>query len=45
MAERYTIGEFPDSIEEAGLFDEDSSVTVFEEVPAEDQTPDYEPPD
>jgi hypothetical protein len=43
--ERYTIGEFPDSIEEAGLFDEESSVIVFEEVPAEDQTPDYEPPD
>jgi len=45
MAERYTIGEFPDSIEQAGLFDEESSVTVFEEVPAEDQTPDYEPPE
>ena len=45
MGERYTIGEFPESFEEAGLFDEDSSVIVFEEVPAEDQTPDYEPPD
>jgi hypothetical protein len=43
--ERYTIGEFPDSIEEAGLYDEESSVTVFEQVPEEDQTPDYEPPD
>jgi hypothetical protein len=43
--ERYTPGNFPTSIEEAGLFDVDSSVTVFDEVPAEDDTPDYPPPD
>jgi hypothetical protein len=43
--ERYTLGEFPDSIEEAGLFDNESSVTVYDEVPPEDQTPDYPPPE
>ncbi len=42
--ERYTIGNLPTSLEEAGLFDVESSVTVFDEVPAEDQTPDYPPP-
>jgi hypothetical protein len=44
-AQRYTLGSFPDSIEEAGLFDEANSVTIFPEVPAEDDTPDYEPPE
>jgi hypothetical protein len=43
--ERYTLGEFPESIEEAGLFDEASSVTIYEELPPEDQTPDYPPPE
>jgi hypothetical protein len=43
-AERYTLGHFPDTVEEAGLFDNDSSVTIFDQVPAEDQTPDYPPP-
>jgi Periplasmic binding protein len=42
--ERYTIGEFPDSPEEAGLFDDGSSVTVYDHLPASDQTPDYPPP-
>lgn len=42
--ERYTIGNLPESAEEAGLFDVESSVTVFDEVPEEDTTPDYEPP-
>jgi ABC-type branched-subunit amino acid transport system substrate-binding protein len=42
--ERYTLGEFPESFEEAGLFDNDSSVTIFDQVPAEDDTPDYPPP-
>jgi hypothetical protein len=42
---RYTLGGFPDSLEEAGLFDVESSVTIFDEVPAEDQTPDYPPPE
>jgi hypothetical protein len=44
-AERYTIGNVPASLEEAGLFDVDASVTVFDEVPEEDQTADYPPPD
>jgi hypothetical protein len=43
--ERYAPGEFPDSIEEAGLFDEESSVTIFEQVPPEDDTPDYPLPE
>ncbi len=42
--ERYTLGEFPESLEEAGLFDVESSITVFDEVPEEDTTPDYPPP-
>ena len=39
--QRYTLGNFPDSVEEAGLFDNASSVTIFDQVPAEDDTPDY----
>ena len=42
--QRYTIGNLPTSIEEAGLFDVDASVTVYDEVPDEDTTPDYPPP-
>jgi len=42
--ERYTIGNLPGSPEEAGLFDLGSSVTVYDEVPEEDQVPDYPPP-
>ncbi|HEX6236013.1 MAG TPA: ABC transporter substrate-binding protein [Acidimicrobiales bacterium] len=42
--ERYTLGNFPGSLEESGLFDVESSVTVFEEVPPEDQAPDYPSP-
>jgi hypothetical protein len=42
--ERYTLGNMPTSLEEAGLFDVESSVTVFDEVPEEDTTPDYPPP-
>jgi hypothetical protein len=42
--QRYTLGEFPDSVEEAGLFDNESSVTVFDQVPPEDEPPDYPPP-
>ena len=41
---RYTLGHFPDTFEEAGLFDNASSVTVFDQVPPEDQTPNYPPP-
>jgi hypothetical protein len=43
--QRYRLGELPDTIEEAGLFDNASSVTIFDEVPAEDDTPDYPPPE
>jgi hypothetical protein len=43
--QRYTIGNLPTSVEEAGLFDVENSVTVYDEVPEEDTTPDYEPPD
>ena len=42
--ERYTIGNMPTSVEEAGLFDVESSVTIFDEVPEEDVPPDYPPP-
>jgi hypothetical protein len=43
--QRYTLGEFPDSVEEAGLFDVESSVTIFDQVPPEDDTPDYPLPE
>ncbi len=43
--QRYKLGDFPDSIEEAGLFDEGASVTIYEELPADDQPPDYPRPD
>ena len=43
-AKRYTLGNMPESAEEAGLFDVDRSVTIFEEVPEEDLTPAYDPP-
>ncbi|HEY8546280.1 MAG TPA: hypothetical protein VIL36_14570, partial [Acidimicrobiales bacterium] len=42
--ERYTIGHFPKSPEEAGLFDEDSSLTIVDELPPE-AVFDYPPPD
>lgn len=44
MGERYTLGNLPTSFEEAGLFDDANSVTVYDQVPEEDQTPDYPPP-
>lgn len=43
--ERYTLGDLPDSLEEAGLFDEESSVTIYDELPEADTPPDYPPPD
>jgi hypothetical protein len=43
--ERYTLGNLPASVEEAGLFDEDASVTVYDELPEEDRPPEYPPPD
>jgi hypothetical protein len=42
--QRYTIGNMPTSIEETGLFDVESSVTVYDEVPEGDRAPDYPPP-
>lgn len=45
MGKRYTLGNLPTSFEEAGLFDVDNSVTVFDQVPEDDTTPDYPPPD
>jgi hypothetical protein len=43
--ERYTIGNLPDSLEEAGLFDDAASVTIYDELPEEDTPPDYPAPD
>jgi hypothetical protein len=45
MGKRYTIGNLPSSFDEAGLFDVGNSVTVYDQVPEEDTTPDYPPPD
>jgi hypothetical protein len=42
--QRYSLGEFPDSFEEAGLFDNESSVTIYDQVPPEDDPPDYPRP-
>jgi hypothetical protein len=42
--QRYTVGHFPKTAEEAGLYDNGKSVTVFDEVPSGDQVPDYPPP-
>jgi hypothetical protein len=43
--QRYTLDNLPTSVEDAGLFDVQNSVTVYDEVPEGDTTPDYEPPD
>jgi hypothetical protein len=42
--ERFTAEERPDP-DEIGLFDAASSVTVYDELPEEDQVPDYPPPE
>lgn len=42
--ERYTLTNFPTTIEDAGLFEEDSSVTIYQELPSEDEPPDYPTP-
>jgi hypothetical protein len=42
--ERYPLGSFPDSAEAAGLFDVESSVTVYDQLPESDQPPDYPSP-
>ena len=42
---RYELGELPDSIEDARLFDDDVSETIFEQQPAEDVAPTYPEPD
>jgi hypothetical protein len=43
--ERYTLGNLPTSFEDAGLFDDDSSVTVYDRLPEEDVPPEYPPPE
>jgi hypothetical protein len=43
--ERYTLGHFPDSQEEAGLFDVDQSELIYDHLPDEDVPPDYPAPD
>jgi hypothetical protein len=43
--QRYTLGHLPTSADEAGLFDEGASVTVYDRLPEEDVPPDYPPPD
>jgi hypothetical protein len=43
--QRYLLGELPASPEEAGLFDDGSSVIEYDELPPEDRAPDYPPPD
>jgi len=43
--QRYTLGDLPASTDDAGIFDVDKSVMVFDEVPEEDRTEDYPPPD
>ena len=42
--ERYTLGNLPETAEAAGLFDVESSVTVHETTPPDDEVPDYPPP-
>jgi hypothetical protein len=41
---RYALGELPESIDESGLFDAGTSAIELEELPEEDQAPDYPPP-
>jgi hypothetical protein len=41
--ERFTYDERPD-VDSLGLFDVERSVTVYEQIPEEDQLPDYPPP-
>jgi hypothetical protein len=42
--QRYTTGQIPSSPERAGLFDDDRSVTVYDQLPESDRPPDYPPP-
>jgi len=42
--ERYTLGHFPDSPEDAGLFDVESSVIVYDSLPESDVPPEYPSP-
>jgi hypothetical protein len=43
--ERYRSGEIPKDATAAGLFDVDSSVVGYDELPEQDRTPDYPPPE
>jgi hypothetical protein len=42
--ERISFYDRPESVDEAGLFDVESSITVLDDIPEEDRVPDYEPP-
>ena len=42
MGQRYTLDEMPD--EDPGLFDPETSITIFETVPKEYAVPDYPSP-
>lgn len=44
-AKRYTVGKLPASPDEAGLFDDASSILTFDEIPATDLAPTYPKPD
>ncbi|HEX5945337.1 MAG TPA: hypothetical protein VFY82_03640 [Acidimicrobiales bacterium] len=41
---RFTMENRPTSLDEIGLFDVEASVTTYDEIPEEDQVPDYPPP-
>jgi len=43
-AERYTIGHFPKTADDAGLFDKDSSMTIYDQDPPGSEHDDYPPP-
>ena len=43
--QRYKLGEFPETPEEAGLFDVERSVTVYDQPPPGEEDPVYPPPD
>lgn len=43
--QRYTAGNLPSSLEEAGIGNLETSIVKHEELPEEDSAPDYPPPD
>jgi hypothetical protein len=42
---RYTVGKLPATAADAGLFDDASSILMFDDLPATDEAPTYPPPD